>query len=381
MAGLLDEIQRAQTAQSRGLLSHAPAQRVTGRQVADAAQAVGLLTAPIPVVGDVMGLLGDAAMYATKPEERTAGNMALTVLGVLPFFPALAGRLGKAGKLLDVTDKNTYKAVREAMGGKVTEAEVRQAIAQYNAALPKAAGGLGMEAGNTAADRARVQGWSGGWFHGSPEPGIREFDPTRSEKRGVDFGAATFVTKNADNASGYALNWDAYKNLPQHAQTEAKRQDILNRFLRARDAGDERGALAIRQELKSLKSGDDLYDDFLNYRVPVDGSTVYPLMIRGDGMPWVDGARQNFNRAHPAAIEAARAQGAPGVRINDVADNSGRFNGLSDVTAVFDPSRLRSRFAAFDPAQQNSRNLLASMAGVGLLSPAVIASFRDEQQQ
>jgi hypothetical protein len=88
MAGLLDEIQRAQTAQSRGLLSHAPAQRVTGRQVADAAQAVGLLASPIPVVGDVMGLLGDAAMYAAKPEERTWGNAAMTLLGALPLVPS-----------------------------------------------------------------------------------------------------------------------------------------------------------------------------------------------------------------------------------------------------------------------------------------------------
>lgn len=98
MAGLLDDMRAAQAAQSRGRLSHVPQQRVTGRQVADAAQAVGLLTAPIPVLGDVMGLLGDAAMYAAKPEERTWGNAAMTALGALPLVPSLAGQAANVAK-------------------------------------------------------------------------------------------------------------------------------------------------------------------------------------------------------------------------------------------------------------------------------------------
>ena len=101
MAGLLDEMRAAQTAQSRGLLSHTPQQRVSGRQVADAMQAMGLLASPIPVVGDVAGLLGDAAMYAAKPEERTVGNAAMTLLGALPFVPSVAGKAKKAAQLLD----------------------------------------------------------------------------------------------------------------------------------------------------------------------------------------------------------------------------------------------------------------------------------------
>lgn len=104
MAGLLDEMRTAELAQARGLLSHSgPPRGVTGRQMADAAQTMGLLTAPIPIVGDVMGLLGDAAMYAAKPEERTWGNAALTALGVLPFVPSAAGKaLGKADDIADM---------------------------------------------------------------------------------------------------------------------------------------------------------------------------------------------------------------------------------------------------------------------------------------
>jgi hypothetical protein len=96
MAGLLEQMRAAERARNQGLLSHTPQQQVTGRQVADAMQAVGLLASPIPVVGDVAGLLGDAAMYAAKPEERTLGNAAVTLLGALPFVPSAAAKaLGK----------------------------------------------------------------------------------------------------------------------------------------------------------------------------------------------------------------------------------------------------------------------------------------------
>jgi hypothetical protein len=61
------------------------------------------MTAPVPVLGDVMGLLNDAQMYRTKPEERTPGNFALTALGALPFVPAMAGTFAGVGaKTADV---------------------------------------------------------------------------------------------------------------------------------------------------------------------------------------------------------------------------------------------------------------------------------------
>jgi len=102
MPGLLDEMRAAEQAQQRGLLSHYPSNRPTmnrvGRGMADSLQGLGLLTAPIPVLGDAVGLLGDAAMYAAKPEERTWGNAGMTLLGALPFVPSVAGKLGKASR-------------------------------------------------------------------------------------------------------------------------------------------------------------------------------------------------------------------------------------------------------------------------------------------
>jgi hypothetical protein len=105
MAGLLDNIRKAQQTQSRGLLSHQQFNPVTGRQIADAAQSVGLLASPIPVVGDVMGFVGDAAMYAAKPEERTWANAALTALGALPFVPSIAGKADEASRLARMAEQ------------------------------------------------------------------------------------------------------------------------------------------------------------------------------------------------------------------------------------------------------------------------------------
>jgi hypothetical protein len=47
-----------------------------------------LASSPVPIAGDVMGLLADANMYYENPEELTLGNIALSAAGLLPFVPA-----------------------------------------------------------------------------------------------------------------------------------------------------------------------------------------------------------------------------------------------------------------------------------------------------
>ena len=105
MAGLLEQMQRAQLMRQQGLLSHTQSNRPTmnqvGRGMADGLQNFGLLASPIPVLGDAVGLLGDAAMYAAKPEERTWGNAGMSLLGALPFLPSMAGKTTPAKKALE----------------------------------------------------------------------------------------------------------------------------------------------------------------------------------------------------------------------------------------------------------------------------------------
>lgn len=136
MSGLLDRMADAERRKAREAASHRAFQPVTGRQMADAAQSVGLLASLIPVAGDVAGLLADAAMYAAKPEERTWGNVGLTALGVLPFVPSGAGKVGdKIGDLLRSKYPNVDFSLLEPKDGSLVLGKV---------VVPKEARGQGI---------------------------------------------------------------------------------------------------------------------------------------------------------------------------------------------------------------------------------------------
>lgn len=51
-------------------------------------EAASMATMPIPIVGDVAGLLADAQMFAQEPEARTPLNAGLSAMGLLPFVPS-----------------------------------------------------------------------------------------------------------------------------------------------------------------------------------------------------------------------------------------------------------------------------------------------------
>jgi hypothetical protein len=46
------------------------------------------ITMPIPIIGDVLGFSSDVARMRAEPEERTAMNMGMAALGLLPFIPS-----------------------------------------------------------------------------------------------------------------------------------------------------------------------------------------------------------------------------------------------------------------------------------------------------
>ena len=51
--------------------------------------AAAIATIPVPVVGDLTGLLADANMYYNYPEERTLTNAGLSMAGLLPLVPSV----------------------------------------------------------------------------------------------------------------------------------------------------------------------------------------------------------------------------------------------------------------------------------------------------
>jgi Bacterial CdiA-CT RNAse A domain len=64
----------------------------------------------LPVIGDAVGLLGDIKYYKENPEELTPGSAALSALGIVPGFPALAGTVKRVDDALDAAEGGIKKA-------------------------------------------------------------------------------------------------------------------------------------------------------------------------------------------------------------------------------------------------------------------------------
>jgi hypothetical protein len=62
--------------------------KTAGQAAADMLGGMSIPLGFVPVVGDVAGLAADASMYAAYPEERTLGNAAMTLAGIVPGIPA-----------------------------------------------------------------------------------------------------------------------------------------------------------------------------------------------------------------------------------------------------------------------------------------------------
>ena len=68
------------------------------------------VTMPIPIIGDVLGFSSDVARMRAEPEERTALNMGLAALGLIPFVPSgllTAKRLTKEQNFYGYPDKTS----------------------------------------------------------------------------------------------------------------------------------------------------------------------------------------------------------------------------------------------------------------------------------
>jgi len=73
--------------------------KTAGQAMADMLGGMAVPLSVVPVAGDIAGLAADTAMYATRPEERTFGNAAMTLAGLLPFVPGASTARAAEGAL------------------------------------------------------------------------------------------------------------------------------------------------------------------------------------------------------------------------------------------------------------------------------------------
>lgn len=201
----------------------------------------------------------------------------------------------------------------KALGVKLAPQEEALRVAQENAVKM-----LGLPPGNTPMDRARAMGFdlNNPLYHGTDQD-IRQFLANRAIQKDAGwYGEGVYTTPDTSAASAYA-NWRKSQGM---------------------DAG---------------------------------GQNVIPLLARkgkvfdyGEGQPITDPAEAKI------FSKTIKGLGYNTVEVpNKYADP--RF-AKNYETVLLDPSQLRSRFAAFDPARINENNLLASrllpFALPGLLS-------------
>lgn len=218
-----------------------------------------------------------------------------------------------------------------------TEFELAHEIAQRNATLPVEQGGLGLHPDNTAMDRAKAMGFDTPVYHG------------------------TGLQPNFDDPSG--------ARLPPDFRTYAETAD----------------AIPTRSALFS-STNPDVASGYAEVRPE---SQMIPLLIKQGKQAWNDAKGANWldyfkHKGMPEAnARTARNAEYDTYKIKNVIDNARAIDAenaahTADTIAVINPSNMRSKFAAFDPMQRNSSNILAQLAvpvtGASLL-PEVLNQY------
>ena len=252
---------------------------------------------------------------------------------------------------------------------KLTEYEKAHQVAQQNAVKL-----LGLPPDNTAMDRARAMGFNveEPLYHGT-NADIREFslNHSGSASGNEQYGAGIYTTTSPSTASGYAnQNKDGANVMPllvkmnspitpelEKQLTKKQIGDIIKQSPNLDDALWNYGDLSYEGKPRVLKNAIDSSYDYQDERLL---DSLHPI-----ANDFFSGEAQAFNDA------AAKVLKKDGVEVN--------FDSGEKYKIPWNPSQVRSRFAAFDPRRKNSADLLA-----GLLLPTTmlgLLSQRDNKQE
>jgi hypothetical protein len=247
---------------------------------------------------------------------------------------------------------------------------VRMAKAMENAMLPIEKGGLGLPAGNTAAQRAKAMGYDTPVYHGTNA----DIEAFNVKGKGKTAGAGAFLTTNPLTAETYVSASGGGNILP----LLLKKDDFLTANARGRNWAD------IYTNELAAKSGKTRYTPQelgldINSATTTDelGIIADELSKKGAEIKNVKdlGPNSHVMRAKEYLLEKY------GIVPDDTWSNvTGKQwdesqkamkklyeSQKSDIYAVQDPSLIRSRFAAFDPKKANSPDLLAGALAVPMV--------------
>jgi hypothetical protein len=301
--------------------------KTAGQAMADMLGGMAVPLSAVPVAGDIAGLAADAAMYATRPDERTLGNAALTLAGVLPFVPG-ASTARAAERALDMSQAARMQRATE-LGFDVDNVFYHGSGESFDEFDP-------LKMGKTD------EGWFGKGFYFSPNPEIaNQYAAGRSPN-------VQQVYLRAKNPYDWRKNEGVGMRLGTPEERYAKTREIMSKGYDSVDVYSDRIKLSPDQALS-----DDVFLAIVK-RSQEMGDPVIP--------------RTMIEQALKSGIEYsdfARHYG------NDIASMMPVKRTLTE-RVVFDPTNIRSINATFDPAKRNSANL---MAGIDV-SPVGVSALR-----
>jgi len=250
-------------------------------------------------------------------------------------------------------------------------------LAQKNAALPVKKGGLGLPPDNTPMDRAKAMGFNleNPVYHGTNA----DIQSMNVQGKGKTAGAGAFVTNNPIIAETYVsgISTPGGNIMP----LVLKDKDLLKTNARGKNWADiDTNLLSFKQKNKKYSLEDLGLDK--NSATTTDELGMLANELGGKGI-----VIQNVKDAGPNShIYRAKEylQNKYGVYPNENWSNiSGKQfteardyleklykSQKSNITSIQDPSLLRSRFAAFDPARASESDLLAAGVPLSLLGTA-----------
>ena len=253
-----------------------------------------------------------------------------------------------------------FRGQRGAIGTQrpLTEFEQAHQLAQQRAALPVSQGGLGLAPDNTAMDRAKAMGFDvdNPVYHGTGAD-IDAFDLSRSgSASGAEqYGTGVYTTTNPTLASGYA-------------NSTVKNANVLPLVTRmANPISDQTVKKLTKAQIKKIiEQSPDLDEHLWNYGdVGYEGKNS--VLNKAVNLTYDYQRETMLESLHPIAngffknnpVEFNNAA-AKVLKKDGVVVSFPRYNEKFNIP--WNSNQVRSRFAAFDPFNRESANLLAQSA-------------------
>jgi len=386
-----------------------------------------LATAPLPVIGDITGLVADADMFINDPESRTLLNVGLSAAGLIPFVPALSitSKLNKANEMdLDVSKKfyhGTRGDIEEfdpAKFGTSTGSEsanegvwLTDSPKEAGEYATVAAGGKGGEsvyplytsqgdyleidvAGkkwkqaegdiDAAIIKAKDKGYKGidvknirdsplfTAYSGAPTNHRMVFSPDDVKSTMTDF-PADLPTMDEASRMERAKEMGFYTEMPAYHGTN-KDFEAFDLF-EGEDPSRSVSRSPVGKLGVSLALDPKLANEFAS-RAGGEGMNVIPALHRAKNPVSIDLDGTETNNEIFSTVTDAWKQGFDSIKFNNYTTDAGG-SGQSFVL-VKDPNQVRSINAAFDPDKKMSPNLLAGAAGATLVGSAALNGEDDD---